>query len=92
MNRFNYDRLVLKDAIDLYIQKGRYTGSFLRAVLTNDLFEAVGRADHLNIDLIPTYCAYLYNECPAGCFGSVEQYDSWIERGGLDGMKARGEL
>ena len=52
-------------------------GNFLSAVLKNDLTEAVGRADDINIDALPRYIKYLYNKAPSQCWGSLERFSSW---------------
>ena len=86
MDRFDYTQLPLKDSIDEYVKTGRPVGGFLEAILTNNLMGACDRADHLNIEVIPVYMAYLYNECPGGCFGSMDMHLAWLDKGGLNGM------
>lgn len=36
-------------------------GSFVQAVVDNDLMAAVGRADDTNIKMLPFYCKLIYN-------------------------------
>lgn len=36
-------------------------GSFVQAVVDNDLMAAVGRADGTNIKMLPFYCKLIYN-------------------------------
>jgi hypothetical protein len=67
------------EGLDLYINRGIEPGSFLMAVLCNDLMEACARADHVNIHALPAYCGYLYNEAPPQCFGSYAKVAAWIE-------------
>lgn len=64
-------------AIQNWIEHGIVPGSFLSAVITNDLKQAVGAADHINIRLIPEYVFYFYNYCPSACWGSVEKANEW---------------
>ena len=66
------------EALERYIQKRIKPGSFLTAVLSNDLFGACGRADSDNAQILPAYAAYLYNEAPAACWGSVEKVQNWL--------------
>lgn len=66
-----------KESIDAYVATGRPTGGFLHAVLTNDLFEAIGRGDNDAIDNLPHIVAYLYNKTPFGCYGSKEVVANW---------------
>lgn len=77
----NYDRIThLIDTFDRYVQHHIPTGSFLRACLENDLREAVARADHQNIHLLPEVVSYMYNELPFNCWGSPERVKAWLSR------------
>lgn len=71
-----------------YITQGLFTGSFLRAVLANDLHGAISRADWKNRHLLPEYVNFLYNIAPMDCWGSEEAVETWIEGGGLLGREA----
>lgn len=62
-----------------YIEEGVSTGGFLRAVLENNLSEAVGRADEENLANLPAFVGYLYNEAPKDCWGSPEKVDKWLK-------------
>jgi hypothetical protein len=61
-----------------YRDNHRPVGDFLRAVLSNNLMEAAGRADNVNIYLLHKYARFLYNEMPMAACGSVENYEAWI--------------
>jgi hypothetical protein len=63
-----------------YIENGILPGSFLTAVLTNDLKNAIGFADHINLWNIPRYVSFLYNYAPSGCWGSPAKVQSWVEK------------
>lgn len=65
-------------ALAEYLTDGFLVGGFLSAVLTNDLKDAVGRADHININALPNYVRFLYNHAPSTAWGSVEAVDAWI--------------
>jgi hypothetical protein len=54
-------------------------GGFLEAVISNDLKEAVRRADDENMRNLPAYVAWLCNEAPESCWGSPENYKKWVE-------------
>lgn len=69
------------EGLELYINHRIKPGSFMSAVLANDLIEAVGRADHRNIKNIPAYVHFLYNFAPPECFGSYEKVAAWLEGG-----------
>ena len=66
------------DTLKRYTDNRLATGSFLRAVLANDLFEAVARADEMNMQTIPLIVKYIYNELPGGCWGSYEAVDAYL--------------
>lgn len=68
-----------------YIEHGIEPGSFLFAVLSNDLMGAMGKADDVNLYALPDYGRFLYNNAPANCFGSKENVIAWTHRGGLMG-------
>lgn len=69
-----------------YAVWGRWTGGFLEAVLSNDLREALGRADVVNRAAMFEITGFLYNDMPAGCSGSPDRYKVWREGGGLVGI------
>lgn len=68
------------NSLMLYVNEGVPTGSFLRSVLSNDLFGAFERADKENRDAIGLLVTYIYNEIPSECWGTREHYHSWLER------------
>lgn len=63
-----------------WIEYGTPPGSFLTAVLCNDLREACGRADDTNRHLLFEYVSWLYNNAPADCWGSEENFNIWYEK------------
>lgn len=69
-------------AIRRYIDHGIPPGSFLTAVIENNLSEAVGRADDENCANLPAFVAYFYNEASSACWGSPEKRRAWITKGG----------
>jgi hypothetical protein len=71
----------LLPSFDRYVQQHRIpTGGFLQACLENNLTEAVGRADFININLLPDIVRYMYNELPADSWGSPERVQAWLAR------------
>ncbi len=70
-----------------YLENGIPPGDFLQAVISNDLKEAINRADDQNINLLPNYVRFFYNDVPMGCWGSPDNYANWIERGGFMGSE-----
>ena len=72
----------------LYLARGIETGSFLRAVLENDLTEAVGYADDDNRLKLADLVVVLHSTLPSESWGSKDKVAAWIERGGLKGRNA----
>ena len=81
-DRTHYDmvRPEILDSLDRYAKEGIPTGGFLAAVLSNDLFEAVGRADHNNLPVLHDICTYIYWELPSSCHGSSDKVKAHLER------------
>lgn len=84
----DYSRLPghMQDGFRLYIERGIPGGSFMTAVLSNDLMGAFGRADDINRARLFDTCAFLANHAPIGCYGSPERVKDWIKDGGLEGI------
>lgn len=61
-----------------YIAARRPTGQFLRAVLSNDLKEAVARADPVSRLRLYELVVFLYNYAPGSCWGSPERVEAWL--------------
>ena len=72
----------LQPGMQRYIEQGIEPGSFLRYVLENDLFRALGRADDQNRYLLWDICSWIYNEAPMDCWGNKEKVAAWISKGG----------
>lgn len=68
-----------KESIDLYVERGVMLGSFVMAVLENNLKEAFGRADEGNIAEMFHIVSYCYNNIPVNCWGSPEKVARWLK-------------
>lgn len=69
----------LREGLDAYIETGRAVGSFLLAVLSNDLADAVARADPVSRRALPALVEYLKRpEVPASCHGSHDAVREWL--------------
>lgn len=66
------------EALKRYIEYGQKPGGFLTAVISNDLRNAVARADDHNIVNLRAYIGYLHNEAPANCWGSYDNMQQWL--------------
>jgi len=69
----------LRDGLIAYIEIGRSTGSFLTAVLCNNLQQAVFRADPATLPHLPTVVRWLWNFAPAQCHGSENHHRGWMD-------------
>jgi hypothetical protein len=67
-------------------------GSFLTAVLENDLKEACARADDDCMWALPVIVAYLYNEAPSQAWGSKESVRDWLKMRGTSEAKKLDKL
>lgn len=63
-----------------YIEQGVEIGGFLRAVLENDLFGAVNRADFANGIALLNIVRFIFNTLPYQCHGSHEKVEDWLDR------------
>jgi len=80
----------MRPGILRYLNDGIIPGSFLKAVLENDLVGALAAADGDNRRIIWDYGNMLWNAFPArgnGCWGSPEALEDWAAIGGLNGIK-----
>ena len=86
----------IKESLRAYIS-GRPTGDFLRAVLENDLIEAVCRADGANTWLIPPIVGFMLAEVHPSIRGSVHAVDRHLvgpleyERTNLQDVESAGD-
>lgn len=73
------------EALASWVVHGIVPGSFLCAVLRNNLKEACSRADFGNRISLHNTVAWLYNEAPEICWGSEHNFDAWRNAGGMEG-------
>ncbi len=71
-------RPAIIEAVGRYHNSYIPTGNFLRAVLENDLQEAVARADLENRLALAEIVIMLYNNLPSGCWGRPEEVEAWL--------------
>ena len=69
----------MRQGAEDYIERGYKPGSFLRAVLSNNLVEAFGHADGINLAYMHDWVKWLYNEAPSSCWGSERRVADWID-------------
>jgi len=64
--------------LERYIEGHIKPGGFLSAVLKNDLCGAINHADDENIQNLPAYIGFLYNQAPSLCWGSEKKFKDWL--------------
>ena len=84
----NYSTLPehIKGGVQRYIENGIPPGSFLTAVIQNNLKESFAWADDINIARMFDIVSFFYNEAPGNCWGSKKDMESWINHKGLEGI------
>lgn len=68
----------LVEDLAAYVTQRRPMGSFLTAVLENNLAEAIGRADESSLANLFLIVAHVYNELPSTCWGSSAKVSAWL--------------
>lgn len=68
----------LHDGLVEYIVIRRPTGHFLKAVLSNDLREACGRADFESRTALYEIVFFLHNYATSTCWGSPAAVEAWL--------------
>lgn len=67
-----------KGMIKKYVENGYHPGSFIYAVLTNNLKESFICADNLNTLYMKEIVSFIYNKLPYNCHGSIERVEHWM--------------
>ena len=78
---YNYETLPegLQGGMQRYLEQGIMPGHFLTAVLKNNLFEAVMRADADNLKELPNIVKWIHWEIPSSSHGSDITVKAWID-------------
>lgn len=71
----------LHEGIVLWFEQCISTGSFLSAVIQNDLKGAFAQADHINRHRLFDIVQWFYWHAPGGTWGSINRFDAWSARG-----------
>jgi hypothetical protein len=77
------------ETVAAYILFGRPMGDFMVAVICNDLFGAMARADLENRLALHEICQIVYNHVPLAARGDRSAYERWVATGGQHGIDAR---
>jgi hypothetical protein len=70
----------LHAALRRYLEQHIMTGSFLEAVLTNDLEGACLRGDAISLSRLASIVEYLHNCAPREAWGSPKKVGDWVAR------------
>lgn len=68
----------LHDGIVNYLVHRIPPGHFLGAVVSNDLVEAIGRADENSLRGLRAIVAFFYNDAPSTSWGSPVKVSAWL--------------
>jgi hypothetical protein len=70
----------MERSVVLYVLYRVKPGSYLMALLENDLLGVINRADDQNISLIKQWIRLLYNceAIPGDCWGSTDRVKTWL--------------
>ena len=76
----NYDLApdCIRGPIQRYLESRISPGSFLIAVLSNNLREAFSTADDSGRDAMFDIVKFLYNNAPGSCWGSPDNVKEWL--------------
>ena len=69
----------LAQTLEHYVMRGFTPGGFITAVLANDLYNAVGRADSWNRPAIAEITQEVLHTCPTHARGSYEAVEAWLD-------------
>ena len=82
-----FDTSFYEDKVPKHLLKGliawgnkhHRVGDFLTAVLSNDLWEAVARADDESMKSLRFVVMFIHNELPSKCHGSKQIVADWTK-------------
>ena len=65
--------------IELYLFSQYDPGKGLKAILSNDLFDAVSYCDDMTIENLAKIVRFFHNYTPSFCWGTKEKVDAWLD-------------
>lgn len=84
-DHFNWDYYDVpehtREALANYFIHCYEPGSFLMAVLCNDLTGAATRSDHINRDALASIAQWVLHNAPNGSWGNREIVNDWLKKG-----------
>lgn len=82
----------LQEPLARYLQHGAVPGSFLVALLSNNLERVIVHADHAMLHRLPDIVRFLINYAPRAAWGSGEAIARWEMMGGTAGLSVHAEV
>lgn len=76
----------MREVARRYVEDGIEPGSFLSAVLGNNLTLSFILADERNRKRMADFVTWLLHRCPRGAWGDAEKVKHWQRRGGMNGI------
>lgn len=70
----------MRESVYKYINEGVPPGTFLRAVLENDLVNAFVFADDINKKVLNDWVSFVWWDLPVESWGSREKVNLWMKR------------
>ena len=61
-----------------YVNHRQQPGHFVRAVLENNLFAAMQRADSQSRKALPEIVDFIYDALPGNCYGDPQKVSAWL--------------
>ena len=79
MEQYPYNELPehIREGVRNWLEAGITPGSFLRALLRNDLFQTVLRADDINRAELLHIIRWFVQYAPEGSYGSAKVFSQW---------------
>lgn len=77
----------MRDGLILYVENGILPGSFMEAILENDLKGACARADIINRYRIFDIVSFCYGNLPSASWGHPQIVQNWVKHNGLHGPR-----
>jgi len=79
-NREHYIPKRMMGGIQRYINDRIRPGDFLCCIISNNLKNSIGYADEENMENIPAFVDYFYNNAPHNCWGSEKIMNKWLKK------------
>lgn len=77
----------VREQMRAYVEAGCEPGSFVYAVLANDLTSAIFRADETNYAQLRQITKWVYDSLPPEWYGDEARVRRWMQAGGRQGIR-----